>query len=67
LRSVVVDVLVEVPFEPEAGVRCVITEKSVRGSDRIKRSTRQPRAHLCCRLQRRFVENETPEVALGGV
>jgi ATP-dependent Clp protease ATP-binding subunit ClpX len=54
LRSVVEEVLEEVLFEVEAGVRYVITDKAVRGGEAVKQSMSQPRAPLKVHLLRRF-------------
>jgi len=54
LRSVVEEVLEGVLFEVEAGVRYVISEKTVRGGEAVKQSMTQPRAPLSARLMRRF-------------
>ena len=45
-RSVVEEVLEGVLFEAEAGVRYVITEKTVRGGEAVRQSMRQMRAPL---------------------
>jgi ATP-dependent Clp protease ATP-binding subunit ClpX len=54
LRSVVEEVLEAVLFEVEAGIRYVVTEKTVRGRQAVKQSMSQPRAPLSAHLQRRL-------------
>ena len=54
LRSVVEEVLEGVLFDAEAGVRYVITDKTVKGGEALKQSTRQTGAPLKVHLLRRF-------------
>ena len=54
LRSVVEEVLEGVLFDAEAGVRYVISEKTVRGGEAVKQSMSQPKAPLKVHLLRRF-------------
>ena len=54
LRSVVEEVLEGVLFEVEAGVRYVMTEKTVRGGEAVKQSMSQTRAPLSSWLNRRL-------------
>ena len=54
LRSVVEEVLEGVLFEVEAGVRYVVTEKTVRGGEAVKQSMSQTRAPLSSWLNRRL-------------
>ena len=54
LRSVVEEVLEGVLFDVEAGVRYVITDKTVRGGEAVKQSMSQTRAPLSVHLLRRF-------------
>ena len=55
MRSVVEEVLEAVLFEVEAGVRYVITEKTVRGIKVVKQSMTQPKAPLSAHVLRRDV------------
>ena len=48
------EVLEGVLFEVEAGVRYVITDKTVRGGEAVKQSMSQTRAPLGSWLNRRF-------------
>ncbi len=61
LRSVVEEVLEGVLFDAEAGVRYVITEKTVRGGEAVKQSMSQSRAPLSYHLLRRFRVSKTVE------
>jgi len=61
LRSVVEEVLEEVLFVAEAGVRYVITDKTVRGGEAVKQSVSQTRAPLSYHLLRRFRVSKTVE------
>ena len=54
LRSVVEEVLEGVLFEVEAGLRYVITDKTVRGGEAVKQSMSQPRAPLSWHVLRRI-------------
>ena len=54
LRSVVEEVLEAVMFDPEPGVRYVITDKAVRGGEPVKQSMSQSRAPLCSHVLRMF-------------
>ena len=54
MRSVVEEVLEGVLFEVEAGLRYVVTDKTVRGGEPVKQSLSQPRAPLSWHLLRRF-------------
>ena len=54
MRSVVEEVLEEVLFDAEAGVRYVVTDKTVRGGEAVKQSMSQPRAPLSSWLNRRL-------------
>ena len=49
-----VEVLEGVLFDPEQGVRYVITEITVRGGEAVTRSMTQPRAPLSAHLWRRL-------------
>ena len=53
LRTVVEETLEEVLFDVEAGVRYVITEKTVRGGEAVKQSMSQSRAPLTYFLQKK--------------
>ncbi len=60
LRAVVEEVLEGVLFEVEAGVRYVITEKTVRGGEVVRRqSMNQARAPLGSRMMRRMASGRT--------
>jgi ATP-dependent Clp protease ATP-binding subunit ClpX len=59
LRSVVEEVLEGVLFEVEAGVRYVITDKTVRGGEAVKQSLSQPRAPLSWHVLRRLAAGKT--------
>ena len=59
-ESVVEEVLEGVLFDAEAGVRYVITEKTVRGGEAVKQSMRQPRAPLSVHLLRRLASAKNP-------
>ena len=61
LRSVDEEVLEEVLFDAEAGVRYVITDKAVRGGEAVKQSMSQSRAPLSYHLLRRFRVSKTVE------
>ena len=54
LRAVVEEVLEGVLFEVEAGIRYVITEKTVRGGEAVRQNTRQTRAPLSWHVLRRL-------------
>jgi ATP-dependent Clp protease ATP-binding subunit ClpX len=54
LRSVVEEVLEKVMFEVEAGVRYVITDRTVRGGEPVKQSLSQPRAPLSWHVLRKM-------------
>ena len=54
LRSVVEEVLEGVLFDVEAGVRYVITDKTVRGGEAVKQSMSQSRAPLSWHVLRRI-------------
>ena len=58
LRSVVEEVLEGVLFDPEPGVRYVITEKTVRGGEAVKQSMSQSRALLSSWLNRRMASGK---------
>ncbi len=53
LRSVVEAVLEGVMFDPEPGVRYVITDKTVRGGEVVRQSMSQTRAQLSWHLLKR--------------
>ena len=55
------EVLEGVLFEVEAGVRYVITEKTVRGGEAVKQSMTQPRAPLSEHLLRRFASRRNAQ------
>jgi len=59
LRSVVEEVLEGVLFEVEAGVRYVITDRTVRGGEAVKQSMTQPRAPLSAYVLRRLAVGKT--------
>ena len=59
LRSVVEEVLEGVLFEVEAGVRYVVTEKTVRGGDAVRQSMSQTRAPLSWHVLRRLAAGKT--------
>ncbi len=61
LRSVVEEVLEGVMFEVEAGVRYVITEKSVRGGEALKQSMTQPKAPLSWHVLRRIASRRNAQ------
>jgi len=54
LRSVVEEVLEGVLFDAEAGVRYVITDRTVRGGEPVKQSLSQPRAPLSWHVLRKM-------------
>jgi ATP-dependent Clp protease ATP-binding subunit ClpX len=54
LRSVVEEVLEGVLFDPEPGVRYVITEGTVRGGEAVKQSLTQTKAPLRSWMERRL-------------
>ncbi len=54
LRSVIEEVLEPVLFEVEAGVRFVITDKTVKGGEVVRQRVGQIRAPLSGHLMRRF-------------
>jgi hypothetical protein len=51
---VVEEVLEMVLLEVEAGVRYVVTDKTVRGGEAVKQSMAQPKAPLSYHVWRRF-------------
>ena len=53
LRSVVEEVLEGVLFEVEAGMRYVVTDRTVRGGEPVRQSMTPPRASLGSYLRRR--------------
>jgi len=59
LRSVVEETLEAVLFEVEAGVRYVVTDKTVRGGDPVRQSMSQPRAPLSWHVLRRIRVEKT--------
>jgi len=59
LRSVVEEVLEGVLFEVEAGVRYLVTDKTVRGGEAVKQSMTQTRAPLSAHLIRRLRVRES--------
>jgi len=61
LRAVVEEVLEAVMFDVEAGIRYVITDKTVRGGEPVKQSMSQTRAPLSYHLLRRFRVSKTVE------
>jgi len=54
LRSVVEEVLEGVLFDVQAGVRYVVTDRTVRGGEAVRQSLTQTRAPLKVHLLRRF-------------
>ena len=54
LRAVVEEVLEGVLFEVEAGIRYVITDRTVRGGEPVKQSMTQPRAPLSWHVLRKM-------------
>ncbi len=54
LRSVVEEVMEGILFDVEAGVRYVVTEKTVTGGEVLKRSLAQTKTPLGSRVMRRF-------------
>ena len=56
-ESVIEEVLEGVLFDAEAGVRYVITDKTVRGGEAVKQSMRQTRAPLGSHVMRRLVSS----------
>ena len=61
LRSVVEETLEGVLFGVEAGVRYVITDRTVRGGEPFKQTMSQPRAPLSYHLLRSFRVSKTVE------
>jgi ATP-dependent Clp protease ATP-binding subunit ClpX len=59
LRSVVEEVTEGLMFDVEPGVRCVITDKTVRGGEAVKQSMSQSRAPLSAHLWRRIRATKT--------
>jgi ATP-dependent protease Clp ATPase subunit len=55
LRSVVEEVVEGVLFDVEAGVRYVVTEKTVRGGESVRQSMTQSRAPLSTHVLRRLM------------
>jgi ATP-dependent Clp protease ATP-binding subunit ClpX len=58
LRAVVEEVLEGVWFEVEAGVRYVISEKTVRGGEMVKQSISQTRAPLSWHVLKRLASRK---------
>jgi ATP-dependent protease Clp ATPase subunit len=54
LRSVVEEVLEGVLFDPEPGMRYVITDETVHSGEALRRSMTEPRAPLSAHLLLRF-------------
>jgi len=61
LRSVVEEVLEGVLFEVEAGVRYVITEKTVRDGEPVRQSMTQPKAPLSWHVLRRLASRRNAQ------
>jgi ATP-dependent Clp protease ATP-binding subunit ClpX len=61
LRSVVEEVLEAVLFDAEAGVRYVLTEKTVRGGEPVKQSMTQPMAPLSWHVMRRIASRRNAQ------
>jgi len=60
LRAVIEEVLEGVLFEVEAGIRYLITDKTVRGGEPVRQSMTQTRAPLRAYVLRRFRANSRP-------
>jgi ATP-dependent Clp protease ATP-binding subunit ClpX len=58
LRSVVEEVLEGVLFDPEPGIRYVITDKAVRGGEPVKQSMSQSRAPLSWHVLKRLASRK---------
>ena len=58
-ESVVEEVLEGVLFDPEPGVRYVITKKTLRGGEAVRQSMTQSRAPLMPRLLRRLASGKS--------
>ena len=58
LRSVVEEVLEGVLFDAEAGLRYVVTDKTVRGGEPVKQSMTQTRAPLSWHVMRRLASEK---------
>jgi ATP-dependent Clp protease ATP-binding subunit ClpX len=58
LRSVVEEVLEGVLFDPEPGVRYVITDKTVRGGEAVRQNTRQTGAPLSWHVLKRVASGK---------
>ncbi len=61
MRSVIEEVMEGILFDVEAGVRYVISDKTVRGGEAVKQSMSQSRALLSYHLLRRFRVSKTIE------
>jgi len=61
LRAVVEELLEGVMFEVEAGVRYVITDRTVRGGEPLKQSLSQPRAPLSWHVLRRIASRRNAQ------
>ena len=61
LRSVVEEVLEGVLFDAEAGVRYIVTDKTVRGGDPVRQSMSQPRAPLSWHVLKRFASRRNAQ------
>jgi len=59
LRAVIEEVLEGVLFDPEPGIRYVITDRTVRGGEAVKQSMAQARAPLSRHVLRRFRARES--------
>jgi ATP-dependent Clp protease ATP-binding subunit ClpX len=66
LRSVVEDVLEGILFDVDAGIRCVITDKTVRGGEAVKQKMSQPRPPLSSWLGRRSERSDNPGSMVNG-
>ena len=61
LRAVVEEVLEGVLFDPEPGVRYVITDKAVRDGEPVRQSMTQPRAPLSWHVLRRIASRRNAQ------
>ena len=61
LRAVVEEVLEGVLFDPEPGVRYVVTERTVRGGEAVKQSISQTRAPLSWHVLRRIASRRNAQ------
>jgi len=61
LRAVIEEVLEGVLFDPEPGVRYVVTDRTVRGGEAVKQGMTQPKAPLSWHVLRRLASRRNAQ------